>query len=84
MGRTSTSCASIWKGPLILKGILHPDEARMALERGIDGVIVSNHGGRQLDGAAAAIDALPAIVDAVGGRIPVLIDGGVRRGSDMS
>ena len=73
----------IWHGPLLLKGILHPDEARRAVERGIDGVIVSNHGGRQLDGAAASIAALPAIVDAVGGRIPVLIDGGIRRGSDV-
>ena len=73
----------IWSGPLLLKGILHPDEARTAVERGIDGVIVSNHGGRQLDGAAASIDALPAIVDAIGGRIPILIDGGIGRGSDV-
>ncbi|MGE3830073.1 MAG: alpha-hydroxy acid oxidase [Parvibaculaceae bacterium] len=73
----------IWNGPLILKGILHPEEARLAAERGVDGVIVSNHGGRQLDGAAASIDALPGVVDAVGGRIPVLVDGGVRRGVDV-
>jgi L-lactate dehydrogenase (cytochrome)/(S)-mandelate dehydrogenase len=73
----------IWKGPLILKGVLHPEEARIAVERGIDGLIVSNHGGRQLDGAPATVDALPDIVAAVGGRIPVLIDGGVRRGSDV-
>ena len=73
----------IWKGPLIIKGILHPDEARQAVARGIDGVIVSNHGGRQLDGAAASIEALPAIVEAVAGRIPVLLDGGIRRGSDI-
>jgi L-lactate dehydrogenase (cytochrome)/(S)-mandelate dehydrogenase len=73
----------IWKGPLLLKGILHPDEAHMAVERGVDGVIVSNHGGRQLDGAASSIDALPAVVDAVAGRVPVLIDGGIRRGSDV-
>jgi L-lactate dehydrogenase (cytochrome) len=72
-----------WTGPLILKGILHPDEAAAAVEHGIDGLIVSNHGGRQLDGAPATIDALPAIVDAVDGRIPVLIDGGVRRGGDV-
>jgi len=72
-----------WSGPLILKGILHPDEAKVAVERGIDGLIVSNHGGRQLDGAPATIDALPAIADAVDGRIPVLIDGGVRRGGDV-
>ncbi len=73
----------IWTRPLLLKGVLHPEEARMAVERGIDGLIVSNHGGRQLDGAPATIDALPAIVDAVGGRIPILIDGGIRRGSDV-
>jgi L-lactate dehydrogenase (cytochrome)/(S)-mandelate dehydrogenase len=73
----------IWKGPLILKGVLHPEEARIAVERGIDGLIVSNHGGRQLDGAPATVDALPDIVAAVGGRIPVLIDGGIRRGSDV-
>ncbi|HEY4164168.1 MAG TPA: alpha-hydroxy acid oxidase [Dongiaceae bacterium] len=73
----------IWKGPLILKGVLHPDEARMAVDRGIDGIIVSNHGGRQLDGAAASLDALPGIVATVGGRVPILIDGGIRRGSDV-
>jgi len=73
----------LWKGPLILKGVLHPAEARAAVERGIDGLIVSNHGGRQLDGAPASLDALPAIMEAVAGHIPVLFDGGVRRGSDV-
>jgi L-lactate dehydrogenase (cytochrome)/(S)-mandelate dehydrogenase len=73
----------LWSGPLILKGILHPDEAKAAVAHGVDGIIVSNHGGRQLDGAAASLDALPAILDAVGGRIPVLVDGGIRRGSDV-
>jgi L-lactate dehydrogenase (cytochrome)/(S)-mandelate dehydrogenase len=73
----------IWPGPLLLKGILHPAEAKAAVERGIDGLIVSNHGGRQLDGAPASIDALPQVVDAAGGRIPVLLDGGVRRGSHV-
>jgi L-lactate dehydrogenase (cytochrome) len=73
----------IWSGPLILKGILHPQEARTAVERGIDAVVVSNHGGRQLDGAAASIEALPGVVEAVDGRIPVLVDGGVRRGADV-
>jgi L-lactate dehydrogenase (cytochrome)/(S)-mandelate dehydrogenase len=73
----------LWTRPLILKGILHPDEARKAVEHGVDALIVSNHGGRQLDGAAAGLDALPAILDAVGGRIPVLVDGGIRRGSDV-
>jgi L-lactate dehydrogenase (cytochrome)/(S)-mandelate dehydrogenase len=73
----------IWRGPLLLKGVLHPDEARRALEHGIDGVIVSNHGGRQLDTAVPAIRALPRVVEAVAGRIPVLLDGGVRRGSHV-
>ena len=73
----------IWKGPLIIKGILHPDEAKQAVARGVDGVIVSNHGGRQLDGAVSSIEALPAIIDAVAGRIPVLMDGGIRRGSEV-
>ncbi|MEP9386963.1 alpha-hydroxy acid oxidase [Mesorhizobium sp. KR9-304] len=75
---------SFWKGPMLLKGVLHPAEAKEAVARGIDGMIVSNHGGRQLDGAAASLDALPAVVDAVGKRIPVLIDGGIRRGADMA
>ena len=72
-----------WSGPLLLKGLLHPDEAREARRRGVDAIIVSNHGGRQLDGAVASISALPGIVDAVGGAIPVLIDGGFRRGIDV-
>jgi L-lactate dehydrogenase (cytochrome) len=74
---------SIWRGPLVLKGILSPSEAREAAARGVDGIIVSNHGGRQLDGAIAGLDALPQIVEAVDGRIPVLVDGGVRRGADV-
>lgn len=69
--------------PIVLKGILHPRDARLAVERGVDAVIVSNHGGRQLDGAVATIDALPAVAAAVGGRIPVLVDGGIRRGTDV-
>jgi len=73
----------LWRGPLILKGVLHPDEARRAMAEGIDGIIVSNHGGRQLDGAAASLEALPGVVATVEGRIPVLLDGGVRRGSDV-
>jgi len=72
-----------WKGPLILKGVLSPEEARMAGQHEVDGVIVSNHGGRQLDGAAASFDVLPRIVDAVQGAMPVLLDGGIRRGSDV-
>jgi L-lactate dehydrogenase (cytochrome) len=73
----------IWGGPLIIKGILRADDARLAVESGADGVSVSNHGGRQLDGVPSAIRALPGIVDAVGDRIPVLMDGGVRRGADI-
>ena len=74
---------SSWKGPLILKGVLHPGEARAAVDHGVDAVVVSNHGGRQLDGAAASLDALPAVAAAVAGRVPVLLDGGVRRGADV-
>jgi isopentenyl diphosphate isomerase/L-lactate dehydrogenase-like FMN-dependent dehydrogenase len=69
--------------PVLLKGILHPDDASLALKHGIDGIIVSNHGGRQVDGAIPAIDALPGIVDVVAGEIPVLMDSGIRRGSDV-
>ncbi len=68
--------------PIVLKGILHPDDARQAVDAGIDGIFVSNHGGRQVDGSIAALDALPAIVDAVGGRVPVLMDSGIRGGAD--
>jgi isopentenyl-diphosphate delta-isomerase len=68
--------------PLILKGILHPDDAREALERGVEGIIVSNHGGRQVDGSIGAIEALPTVVDAVDGEVPVLFDSGIRRGAD--
>jgi 4-hydroxymandelate oxidase len=69
--------------PILLKGVLHPADAELAVEHGVAGLLVSNHGGRQLDGAVATIDALPAIVKAVGGRVPVLLDGGVRRGVDV-
>lgn len=69
--------------PILLKGILHPDDARRALDAGVDGLIVSNHGGRQMDGAVAALDALPGIVDAVGARTTVLFDSGIRRGADL-
>jgi lactate 2-monooxygenase len=71
------------KLPILLKGVLHPDDARKAVEAGIDGVIVSNHGGRQVDGAIASLDALPAVAEAVNGRIPVLFDSGVRGGADV-
>jgi lactate 2-monooxygenase len=69
--------------PLLLKGILDPDDARRALDHGIDGIIVSNHGGRQVDGAIASLDALPAVVSAVGGTVPVLLDSGIRGGADV-
>ena len=71
------------KLPILLKGIVRADDAKSAVEHGADGVIVSNHGGRQLDTAPATIEALPRVVDAVAGRIPVLVDGGVRRGTDV-
>ncbi|ANM13009.1 MULTISPECIES: alpha-hydroxy acid oxidase [unclassified Rhizobium] len=72
-----------WSGKLIVKGILHPDDAARAAEAGADGVIVSNHGGRQLDGAISPLAALPEIVERLGDKIPVMIDGGFRRGTDI-
>jgi isopentenyl diphosphate isomerase/L-lactate dehydrogenase-like FMN-dependent dehydrogenase len=71
------------KLPVILKGILAPEDAEIAVQRGASGIIVSNHGGRQLDGVIGTLDALPDVVDAVGGKVPVLMDGGIRRGSDI-
>jgi len=73
----------LWRGPLVVKGVLHPDDARRVADMGADGVIVSNHGGMGLDRAPAAIDMLPGIVAAVGGRVTVMFDGGIRRGSDI-
>jgi isopentenyl diphosphate isomerase/L-lactate dehydrogenase-like FMN-dependent dehydrogenase len=69
--------------PILLKGILHPSDARKAMEAGTDGIIVSNHGGRQLDGVISSIDALPAVVKEVKGQLPVLLDSGIRRGADV-
>jgi 4-hydroxymandelate oxidase len=69
--------------PILLKGILRGDDAKKAVEYGVQGIIVSNHGGRQLDGAIASLDALPEIVKTVGDRIEILIDGGIRRGTDI-
>jgi isopentenyl diphosphate isomerase/L-lactate dehydrogenase-like FMN-dependent dehydrogenase len=69
--------------PILLKGILTAEDARLAAERGIDGIVVSNHGGRQLDGAIASLDALPEVVEAVAGRCEVYVDGGIRRGTDV-
>jgi len=71
------------KLPIVLKGILHPADAQEAIARGIDGIIVSNHGGRQVDGAVSTIEMLPSIVDVVKGKIPVIIDSGIRGGADV-
>ncbi len=71
------------KLPILLKGILHPDDARRALDEGVDGIVVSNHGGRQVDGSIGSLDALPAIVEAVGRRAPILFDSGIRGGADV-
>ncbi len=70
--------------PIVLKGILHPDDAREAAEREVDGIIVSNHGGRQIDGAIASLDALPGVVEAAGGRTAILLDSGIRSGADIT
>jgi (S)-mandelate dehydrogenase len=72
-----------WPRTLFVKGLLHPADAARAVEVGVNGIVVSNHGGRQLDGAIAALDALPAIVESVAGRVPVLVDSGIRRGADI-
>lgn len=69
--------------PLLLKGLTHPDDALLAIEHGVDGIIVSNHGGRQLDGAVATLEVLPLIVKKVAGKVPVLLDSGIRRGADV-
>jgi isopentenyl diphosphate isomerase/L-lactate dehydrogenase-like FMN-dependent dehydrogenase len=74
---------SQWRRPLFVKGILSADDAARAIDLGADGIVVSNHGGRQLDGVQATLDALPPIVQRVGDRAPVLLDGGIRRGSDV-
>ncbi|MFE2179253.1 alpha-hydroxy acid oxidase [Streptomyces sp. NPDC059455] len=73
----------IWDGPLLLKGVMCVQDADLALEAGCDGVIVSNHGGRELDSVPASIEVLPEIAAAVGGRAPILLDGGIRRGTDV-
>ncbi|WP_320774021.1 alpha-hydroxy acid oxidase, partial [Streptomyces sp. CRN 30] len=70
--------------PVLVKGVLHPADAALAVGRGVAGIVVSNHGGRQCDAVPAAVDCLPAIATAVAGRVPVLVDGGVRRGSDVA
>jgi L-lactate dehydrogenase (cytochrome) len=75
---------SLWSGPLLIKGIMSAEDARRAVEVGAEGLVVSNHGGRQLDGLPASIDVLPEVVDAVGGRAAILFDGGIRRGTDIA
>jgi 4-hydroxymandelate oxidase len=77
------SIRSYAKVPVLLKGILNPDDARRAVEHEVSGIIVSNHGGRQLDTVPATIEALPRVIESVEGRIPVLMDGGIRRGTDV-
>jgi isopentenyl diphosphate isomerase/L-lactate dehydrogenase-like FMN-dependent dehydrogenase len=74
----------VWRGPLVVKGVMTGEDALRSLDHGAEGVVVSNHGGRQLDGCAATLRVLPEIVKAVGGRAEVLVDGGVRRGSDIA
>lgn len=74
----------LWPRKLLLKGVLRADDAERAVAAGIDGIVLSNHGGRQLDGAISGIEALPEVVRAVGGRVSILVDGGVRRGSDIA
>jgi isopentenyl diphosphate isomerase/L-lactate dehydrogenase-like FMN-dependent dehydrogenase len=69
--------------PVVVKGILTAEDAVLAVEHGVDGIVVSNHGGRQLDSCPASLDALPGVVEAAGDRVPVLMDGGVRRGTDV-
>ena len=72
-----------WPGKFVLKGVLHPEDAERALAMGADGIVVSNHGGRALDGSVATMEALPAIRQAVGGKLTIFLDSGVRRGSDV-
>lgn len=72
-----------WDGPVVLKGIQHVDDAKKAVEMGMHGIVVSNHGGRQLDGAIGSLEVLPEIVDAVGDKLTVLFDSGVRTGVDV-
>ena len=72
-----------WSGPIVLKGVLDADDARTARSTGVEGIVVSNHGGRQLDSVPSGISALPAVADAVGGDLTVLMDGGVRSGLDI-
>jgi len=74
---------SVWDGPIVVKGIQTVDDAHLAVEAGVDAIALSNHGGRQLDGAPATLELLPSVADAVGGQVEIICDGGVRRGSDI-
>jgi L-lactate dehydrogenase (cytochrome) len=74
----------VWKGPIVIKGVLTGDDARRAVDEGAEAIVVSNHGGRQLDGVSATLRALPEVVSAVNGRAEVLLDGGIRRGTDIA
>src|SRR5262250_2907308 len=74
---------TFWKGKFIIKGIDTAEDAKLAVEHGLDGILVSNHGGRSTETGRATIEALPEVVAAVGGRVPVFVDGGVRRGTDV-
>ena len=73
----------LWKGPLVVKGVQTADDARRAADKGADAVVVSNHGGRQLDGTAPSLRVLPEVVAAIDGQLEILVDGGIRRGSDV-
>ena len=75
--------ASMWGGPFAIKGLMTPEDAEKAIEIGASAIVISNHGGRQLDSAAAPLDVLPEIAKRVNGRVEILIDGGIRRGSDI-
>jgi len=74
---------SIWKGPVVIKGVMTPEDAKLAVKAGVDAIWISNHGGRQLDGVSGTIEVLPEIVKAVKGKVEIYLDGGVRRGSDI-
>jgi isopentenyl diphosphate isomerase/L-lactate dehydrogenase-like FMN-dependent dehydrogenase len=82
-GSATDASPSTWNGKLVVKGIVTREDAELAVGRGVDGIIVSNHGGRAESGGRAAIECLPEVVAAVSGRIPVLVDGGFRRGTDV-
>ena len=81
--RTVARIRERWKKPLVLKGILHLDDVRRSLDAGVDAIVLSSHGGRQLDGAVATADALREVADAAGDALEVFVDGGVRRGTDV-